>query len=153
MGEIYALDAGTSTLLAFGPEGRFRSVLAKFESRPRALAAWHGTLFVLLPEPGEISVIHPSKGAGGATSIPLRGPGWEIRDAAGMALDTLGSLYILDDKAGSVTVLDRTGQRVASIVPARGEPGDLRSATALAVDASGVVYVAGRREPGVSRFR
>ena len=151
-GDFDVLDASSERVLRYGPDLSFRSVVARFESKPSAIARWEGTLFVLLASRREIAVIPPGKSTA-IGLLSLRGPGWELRSPTALALDALGRIYVLDDSARSVTVLDRAGARVALLASEKGASWEFRSPTALAVDGAGRIYVADKRLGRVLRFR
>lgn len=151
-GEIDLIDSSGNRLLRYGPDLGLPRILARFEARPTALVRWQGSLLVLLASRREIVVV-PVTSAPAQSTIPLRGPGWEIDSPEAIATDALGRIYVLDGSARSVTVLDGRGGRVALLAPTKGSAWEFRSPTALAVDGSGRIYVADKRLGRILRFR
>jgi hypothetical protein len=168
MGMLNVLDTSAHRVLRYGPGLVPRDELA-FPGRPTAIVCdADGTCYVLLETLKEVRVLQPGENGHSAPSgqepresvrglrkpsLELKGEGWEIRSPVAIAVDALGRVYVLDDEARSVTVLDADGHRVATIAPAKGSAGELRAPVAVAVDGEGRVYVADRKQKRIVRYR
>jgi TolA-binding protein len=86
-----------------------------------------------------------------ARRIDLGGLGTD--DPAGLAVDDLGNLYVLDDRTGWVFVADPTGHRITVVRPPKEVAARLGDVSAVAVDPSGRLYLAGRKSGVVVRFQ
>ena len=169
MGTIDVLDASGEQVLRYGPGFVLRGVVP-LPARPISAArAEDGTLDVLLASrPRQVLEIRagapvapgwPLRGseelARGweTTTIALKGEDWELGSPVAIARDALGRIYVLDDDARSVTLLDRRGRRAATYAADQESGSGIRSPASLAVDGSGRVYVADRKLGRVVRFR
>lgn len=154
-GEIDVADGGETRVLRYGPDRALKGVAAVLEGRPTALVRTDdGTDYVLVASRREVHVIPPAGAPPSRRAVlPLKGPGWELGSPAGLSVDPLGRIYVLDASSKSIAILDEQGRRVASIAPARGTPAELKSPTAIAVDAAGYVYVADRKPARIVRFK
>jgi len=168
LGTVDVVDASGEQVLRYGPGFVLRGVVP-LPARPLAAARGDdGTLDVLLASrPRKVIEIHP--GSPGAAGWPLKGgaepgQGWEtstipLEGAAGagapiaIARDALGRLYVLDEDARSVTLLDRAGRRVATFAAPKDSAMELRAPVSLAVDGAGRVYVGDKKLGRVVRYR
>ena len=76
-----------------------------------------------------------------------------ISAPAGLAVDSLGDLYLCDPSAGRVVVLDPSGKRVLANIQSDRTKGGLAAPERLEVDGQGRIYVYDRKSGAILRFR
>ncbi len=154
-GNVYVADLGNNRIQKIAPDGTATTVLGQLASPRNVLVDGAGNIYFSefagqrvrrIGTDGTVTVIAGtgvaglSGDGGAATSAQLRYP-------AGLAMDTLGNLYIADSGNNSVRMV--SGGRISTVLGAAGA-GALSTPTSVALDNAGSLYVA---DTGNQRIR
>ena len=96
-------------------------------------------------------LLNPDGGVAAMFGAPAPGPTL-LPDPVGVAFDSSGSLYVVDQDRSRVLVFDRAGKIVRELGARGTGPGKLLAPSALAVSPAGTVYVADTGNGRIVRF-
>jgi len=108
-GNVYGADQGANDVVKFSPAGKVMSTIGASQiGEPGGLAVdSHDALYVADEASAAVEVFSPS----GKLTQTIRGTFGKTR---GLAVGTLGQLYIVDHEGGHVLTLDSSGKQLAS---------------------------------------
>jgi len=150
-GRILVADSKAEEVLLYGRDLSFRSAIHHTASgRLAALRAGSdGYVYVLDSKEKTVSVYSDNKAI---SRLRLDEPPASILAPLDLAVDDLGDLYVVDDAASRIVVLDPTGKHVlATILPDKAK-GGLAAPQRIEVDRQGRIYVFDRKADAIFRF-
>ncbi|MCI0657773.1 MAG: tetratricopeptide repeat protein [Acidobacteria bacterium] len=150
-GRILVADTKAGEILLYGRDLNFKGSLHRTASgRLTAVqVSFDNQVYVLDSKEKSINVYSDGKLL---SRLRLDEPPASIALPVDLAVDDLGDLYIVDDAASRVVVLDPTGKRVLSTLTSGKTKGGLADPQRVGVDRQGRIYVYDRKADAVLRF-
>lgn len=127
-----------STFISIFPDGMEREVI-KLLTTPR------GDVVMLRKDNKSVEIF--DEGGGLLTRLGPRGPGFEWKKPADIAVDAFSNLYLADEDQG-IFMFSPSGELMTNFGSA-----DVRRSRAVALDPTGAVLVYDDREEAIVRFK
>jgi TolA-binding protein len=133
--ERYVVDRDRKALYAFDRKGEAKTLVQAAGDVVDLAVGGHGELLMLDRKKSDVAKI------GGLAAEPARGFTGSWRRAHSLAVDSAGSIYVLDSSANTIDIHDDTGASVGSIGPVLPGGIELKSAEDIGIDGAGRLFV------------
>ncbi len=150
-GRVYLLDRRANAISIFDRNRRLAGTIRPAGKDGRFIDIAMGeddAVYVLDGRARMVTELHEAKVT---STISLSALG--IQEASALAVDSLGDLFILDERADAVVVADPAGKLISTLRISREVRSRLGDPAAVAVDALGRLYLAGRKTGQVVRYQ
>ena len=135
LGEVFVVDHDRKTLYSFDRKGESKAVSASAGDVVDVAVGEYGDLLVLDRKKGDVQRL------GGLAAQPAKGFAGGWRRAQALAVDSGGSVYVLDGTANTIDVHDKNGAPAGTIGPVLPGGIELKSPEDIGVDGAGRLYV------------
>lgn len=151
-GRILVADSRAGDVLLYGRDLTFKSAIHHTASG-RLAAVQVGTDgygYVLDSKEKSVTIYSENKAI---SRLRLDEPPASIMAPLDLAVDELGDLYVVDDAASRIVVLDPSGKHVLATILPEKTKGGLSDPQRIEVDRQGRIYVYDRKANAILRFR
>lgn len=146
-GDVLVADEKKKRVYRFGPRGDFKGPFPDAKEREVTRLALDGEGGIALLDAEEKSVRVFDENGKALRTLPAKGPGYELKKPADVALDAARNLYVADEDTG-VMVFGPDGRLLTSL---SGE--ELRRPKALTLEPAGALLVYDDKAQRVVRFK
>jgi TolA-binding protein len=137
-GDRLLVDRKAKTVIRVSQAGKFVSNFATVDAEKIARNSFDEVAILDRASKGVVIVNRDGRNL---AKIPAKGPTYQFEDAADLAYDALGHLYVLDSRRAAIHVFNPRQRLIASITVPGKTPGALQRPRAMALDPSGRIYV------------
>jgi TolA-binding protein len=137
-GDRLIADRGGRAVIRIRAGGEYVGVFASVNARRLAINRLDDVAVI---EDNSRSVIVYDRDGKTLTTIPPKGPNYQLEDPVDVTFDALGHLYVLESRRPAVYVFGAKNRLLATITPPAKDPNALQRPPAFALDAAGRMYL------------